>query len=89
MEFGKLSLEKGVEVVLQGTIVFLEENAGSKSEGTNPYLYQDRETKIKIFKESDNPFENHGFDDVDGKKVELKGALGRSNIFVVKEIKVL
>ena len=48
-----------------------------------------KKTKIKIFKEGDNPFENHGFDDVDGKKAELKGSLGRSNIFVVKEIKVL
>ncbi len=89
MEFGKLNLEKGIEVVLQGTIVFLAANDGSKSEGVYPHLYQDRETKIKIFKEGDNPFENHGFDDFDGKQVELKGSLGRGNIFVVKEIKAI
>ena len=89
MEFGKVNLEKGIEAILRGTIVFLVANADSKSENTYPYLYQDRKTKIKIFKEGDNPFENHGFDDFDGKRVELKGSLGRGNIFVVKEIKAI
>ena len=89
MVIGKLNLEKGIEVVLQGTIVFLATNEGSKSEGVFPYLYQDSETKIKIFREGDNPFENHGFDDFDGKRVELKGSLGRGNVFVVKEIKAI
>lgn len=89
MEFGKLNLEKGIEVVLQGTIVFLAANDGSKSEGVYPHLYQNRETKIKIFKEGDNPFENHAFDDYDGKQVELCGSLGRGNTFVVKEIKAI
>ncbi len=89
MKIGNVELEKGVEIVLRGTIIYLLANSGSKSEGVYPHLYQDRETKIKIFKEGDNPFENHGFDDFDGKQVELKGSLGRGNIFVVKEIKAI
>lgn len=89
MKIGNVELEKGVEIVLRGTIIYLLANSGSKSEGVYPHLYQDRETKIKVFKEGDNPFENHGFDDFDGKLVELKGSLGRGNIFVVKEIKAI
>ncbi len=89
MKIGNVELEKGVEIVLRGTIIYLLANSGSKSEGVYPHLYQDRETKIKVFKEGDNPFENHGFDDFDGKQVELKGSLGRGNIFVVKEIKAI
>lgn len=89
MKIGNVELEKGVETVLRGTIIYLRANVGSKSEGVYPCLYLDRNTMIKIFKEGDDPIGNHGFDEFDGKLVDLKGSLGRSNFFIVKEIKAI
>lgn len=75
------------QVTLSGTIIFLLDNVGSKSESKHPYLYQNSDSCIPVFKESDNPFENEGLKSFDGKKVEIKGQYGRGDVFCISEIK--
>lgn len=89
MNFDELELKMNEEVSLRGTIVFELVNAGSKSEGVKPFLYKNRNAKIRVFKKDDNPFENASFNDFDGVRVEVIGSLGRGNVFCVSEIKKL
>lgn len=89
MKFGDKELTKNVECTLKGVVVFMTFGAGTKSESLQPYLYQGRDAKVRVFKKGDNPFENHGFDAFDGKEVEVVGAFGRGDVFNVSEIKVL
>lgn len=74
-------------LVLKGTIVFLLANVDSKSETKVPYLYQNRDSSIPVFKENDNPFENRGLDAFDGKFVEVTGRYGRGDCFIINDIK--
>ena len=74
---------------LQGIIVFLPSNIGSKSEAKIPFLYVNRERVIRLFKRDDNPFENRAFNDYDGKYVEIQGELVRENKFKAHSVKVI
>lgn len=78
---------KNETLVLKGTIVFLLTNVDSKSEMKAPYLYQNCNSCIPVFKENDNPFENRGLDAFDGKFVEVTGRYGRGNCFYIADIK--
>lgn len=69
-----------------GIVIFLKSNAGTKSEGTFPFLYVNKDLIIKIYKEDDNPFENKELLPFDGKKVKIMGYEGRGETFVVTEI---
>ena len=72
---------------LQGTIVFLKANEGSKSEALVPFLYQSRDVPLqKVMRRDDNPFENNGFTPYDGKTVEISGEIAVSGTFVVDEV---
>ena len=72
---------------LQGTIVFLKANEGSKSEALMPFLYQGRDVPLrKVMLRDDNPFENNGFYSYDGKTVKVSGENALSGTFVVDEI---
>ncbi|MBQ7650954.1 MAG: hypothetical protein IJS15_08340 [Victivallales bacterium] len=71
---------------LSGTVVFLLENQGSKSEGVLPFLYANKEEKIKLFLKGDNPFENTGLLPYDGKAVEVVGMKKRNGTFVIEQI---
>ena len=79
--------EKNIQVTLKGTIVFLLSDVGSKSESKRPFLYQDSENCIPVFKENDNPFENDGLKAFDGKNVEITGRYGRGDVFYIADIK--
>ena len=72
---------------LQGTIVFLKANEGSKSEALVPFLYQGRDVPLqKVMRRNDNPFENNGFAPYDGKTVEISGEIAVSGTFIVDEV---
>lgn len=87
MKINGIDLQQDTPVTLHGIVVFLRSNIGSKSEAKVPYLYVNREEKIRLMKKNDNPFENHGLDEYDGKPVEVSGMLIRNNIFCVVSIK--
>jgi hypothetical protein len=63
--------EEQIETI--GTVVFLQFNTGTKSEGKVPFLYIDRDTVYKLVLKGDNPFENRGFVPFDGKRVRVTG----------------
>ena len=72
---------------LQGTIVFLKANEGSKSEALVPFLYQNQDAPLqKVMLRDDNPFENNGMSQYDGKAVKIFGEIALSGTFVVDEI---
>ena len=73
---------------LTGTVVFLEANQGSKSEGVFPYLYVSRDEKIKLLLKGDNPFENTALHPYDGKPVEIVGMRKRNGTFVIERVSV-
>lgn len=74
---------------LQGIVVFLKTNEGSKSEALVPFLYRGKEVPPqKILLKNDNPFENNGFASYDGKTVELSGSTALSGTFIADEITV-
>ena len=85
-------MEKNVEtnqVCLQGIIVFIPVDVGSKSEALAPILYLNRDKKIRLYKRGDNPFENSTFNDYDGKFVETLGELVGKNKFKVHSIRII
>lgn len=77
------------QTTLQGIIVFLSSDIGSKSEAKIPFLYINRENMIRLFKRGDNPFENRAFNDYDGKYVEVLGELILENKFKVHSIRII
>ena len=79
--------DKKIET-LTGTVVFLDANRGSKSEGVFPYLYVSRDEKIKLLLKGDNPFENTALHPYDGKIVEIVGMRKRNGTFVIERISV-
>ncbi|MBR6122340.1 hypothetical protein IKQ19_01790 [Candidatus Saccharibacteria bacterium] len=85
-------MEKNVEtnqVCLQGIIVFIPIDVGSKSEVLVPTLYLNRDKKIRLYKRGDNPFENSTFNDYDGKHVEVQGELIHGNKLKVLSIRII
>ncbi len=79
--------DENVEVkTFLGTIVFLKDSIGSKSEAVYPFVYINRNEIKRIFKKGDNPFENKSFDSFDGKYVQITGQDGRSGVFNVERI---
>ena len=72
---------------LTGTVVWLIENAGSKSEAALPHLYVGRETPpVVLMKKDDNPFENNGLQPYDGRRVTVVGERDESGAFVVESV---
>ena len=85
-------MDKNVEtnqVCLQGIIVFIPIDVGSKSEVLAPTLYLNRDKKIRLYKRGDNPFENSTFNDYDGKHVEVQGELIHGNKLKVLSIRII
>lgn len=83
-------MQESVQQTLKGVVVFLRENEGSKSEAILPFLYQGKGASlVRLFLKGDNPFENKGFTDCDGKTVELTGAFARSTTFEVTDVKLV
>ena len=74
---------------LKGTVVFLPANQRSKSEGFFPYLYMNRDEKVKLLLNGDNPFENKGLLPFDGKAVEIAGRRKRNGTFAIERISVV
>jgi hypothetical protein len=77
------------QTTLQGIIVFLSSDIGSKSEAKIPFLYVNREKVIRLFKRGDNPFENSTFNDYDGKHVEVQGEFVHGNKLKVLSIRII
>ena len=71
---------------LIGTVVFIRKNISSKSEGTYPVLYQNKDQSTPILMREDNPFENNAIVPFDGKLVKITGTMGRGGVFLVSEI---
>ena len=80
-------MEEKEVTVLEGTIVYKVDDIGSKSEGVKPFLYINKSSWVKLYREGDNPFENKGFDEYDGMAVVVKGNTGKNGVFVVDDIK--
>lgn len=74
--------------VFKGTIIFLPDKVGSKSEGVYPFLYVNRDSYFKVLLKDDNPFENKGLVPFDGKIVEIVGAMGRRT-FIVETVRAV
>ena len=70
---------------LQGTIIFLKQNTGSKSEKLQPFLYQGQAQLIPLFMANSNPFENNELKAFDGKSVQISGKM-QNTTFVVQQI---
>ena len=70
---------------LEGVVVFLPFGAGSKSESLKPFLYIDRDTKVRIWVKDDNPFENRLLSSFDGKYVIIKGNFNKE-VFEIAEM---
>lgn len=72
---------------LTGTVVFLKSNEGSKSEAVVPFLYRGRDMPLqRIMRKDDNPFENRGFVEYDGKVVDLYGELSNGKTFIATKV---
>lgn len=75
---------------LAGTVVYLPANPGSKSEGTLPFLYLGKGiASVRLMRKGDNPFENDGLSEYDGKAVEVAGHSTDAGTFVVDEVNIL
>jgi len=73
-----------------GTVMFLNSNAGSKSECVVPFLYCCKdEPLLRLFKANDNPFENNSLIPYDGMRVEVFGLPDHDSGFVVDQIKTI
>ena len=83
-------MESEESKTLVGTVVFLAANRGSKSEGTFPFLYLGRDARpVRLLLKGDNPFENKGFSEYDGKAVEVSGKTTDAGLFVVETVKIV
>lgn len=87
MKINGIDLETNTPATLHGTVIFLPNNVGSKSEAISPFLYINRDEKIQLMKKDDNPFENHGLYEYDSKSVEVKGFFTHNKVFTVISIK--
>ena len=47
----------------------------TKSESSRPYIILENGSQILLYKKGDNPFENNGFTDYEGKKITAEGEL--------------
>lgn len=47
----------------------------TKSESLRPYIIMENGSRILLYKREDNPFENKGFKEFEGKKVTAEGEL--------------
>ena len=72
----------------KGTIIYLPDAVGSKSEAVYPFLYIARGNFFKLLLKGDNPFENTGLLPYDGKQVEIVGAQGRRT-FIVEKVSLM
>lgn len=79
---------ENAQETFKGTIMFLSDKVGSKSEGAYPFLYVNRDTYFKVLLKDDNPFENKGLVPFDGKLVEIVGAKGRS-AFIAETVRAV
>ncbi len=70
----------------QGIIFFIKINIGSKSESSQPFLYQGGGKFLRLFKQGDNPFVNESIKYFDGKSVKITGNFGENNLFYVNSI---
>ena len=75
--------------MLEGVIVFLRINIGSKSEGLHPFLYQGDGKLTKVWKFDDYSFQGNLLKEYDGKRVKIDGTLTETETFVIKEIELV
>lgn len=80
-------MEKNEEFFVRcGTVVFLEDSKGSKSEGVFPFLRDSDEVCTKVMLKGDNPFENNGLRPYEGQKIEALCTQGRGNTLIVHSL---
>ena len=79
---------ENAQETFKGTIMFLPDNVGSKSEAVYPFIYVSRDVYFKVLLKDDNPFENKGLMPFDGKLVEIVGAMGRRT-FIVETVRAV
>lgn len=61
--------------VLSGIIEYKTFAKGSKSESLRPFICLENGSQILLYKKDDNPFENKGLTEFEGKKVSVEGEL--------------
>ena len=69
-----------------GTVVFRLENAGSKSEGTFPFLYLKNGVFLRIWREGDYSAFGDGMREFDGGRVTAYGKQDENGTLVVTKI---
>lgn len=76
------------QLELEGTVVFIQMNAGSKSEAIQPVLYINENEYHQLYMENSNPFENNELRKFDGRKVNVKGVIenNKLTVFEINEI---
>lgn len=70
---------------LEGEVQFLPFAFGSKSQGIRPFLVGEDGSKVLLYKEDDNPFENNGLRELNGQWVQVEGAF-RGKTFCVEQV---
>ncbi len=70
----------------QGIIIFIKIDIGSKSESSQPFLYQGKGKLLRLYKQGDNPFSNESLKPFDGKTVRIEGNPDENDIFCVNLI---
>ena len=70
----------------EGKIEFITLFEGSKSEHVGPVLVTEDGSRIKLYLNGDNPFENTGLRPYDGRNVRLTGEFKGNQTFVIDGI---
>ena len=71
---------------MQGILIFLRTNQGSRSEGVFPFLYRGYGKTVKVSLVGDNPFENTILRQYDGKPVAFEGELNDNGTFIATSV---
>ena len=74
------------QIFLQGTIVFRQNDIGSKNEHLNPFLLCKDDSIVSLYKKDDNPFENNSLKKFEGAHVQVVGHFC-NNFFEISDIK--
>ena len=78
--------EPDVDSGITGTVVFILENKGSKSEGTFPFLYLGNGEFVRVWLDGDISAFGNGFREFDGMRVTLVGEKNEQGVFIVTKI---
>lgn len=71
----------------EGLLIFLQYAKGTKSESLKPYLYENKNAVLPLWKKDDNPFQNDSLCAYDGKHVIIEGRR-LDDVFEIENIEI-